>query len=80
MDVNQDAVESVMKDNKVSLLIHGHTHRMAMHKFKLSDKTAHRIVLGDWYKKGNYLVHDQHGFRLLSYPDDTVLATLEIDH
>ena len=60
------------------ILIHGHTHRMAMHEFKLSDKTAHRIVLGDWYKKGNYLVHDQHGFRLLSYPDDTVLATLAI--
>jgi UDP-2,3-diacylglucosamine hydrolase len=78
MDVNQASVESVMKDNDVNILIHGHTHRLAMHEFKLTDKTACRIVLGDWYKKGNYLIHDQHGFRLLSYPDDTVLATLAI--
>ena len=78
MDVNQAAVESAMKDNDVNILIHGHTHRLAMHEFKLSDKTAHRIVLGDWYKKGNYLIHDQNGFRLLSYPDNAVLATLTI--
>ncbi|MCK5360826.1 MAG: UDP-2,3-diacylglucosamine diphosphatase, partial [Gammaproteobacteria bacterium] len=78
MDVNQATVESVMKDHGVNILIHGHTHRLAMHDFKISDETAHRIVLGDWYKKGSYLIHDQQGFRLLSYPDDKVLATLTI--
>ncbi len=77
MDVNQDTVESTMKDYQVSLLIHGHTHRAAIHDFQLMGKTAHRIVLGDWYKKGNYLIHDQDGFRLLSYPGETVLATLD---
>jgi UDP-2,3-diacylglucosamine hydrolase len=79
MDVNQGAVESAMKENEVTILIHGHTHRTAIHEFKIADKTAHRIVLGDWYKKGNYLLHDENGFRLLSYPDDTVLATLDIN-
>jgi UDP-2,3-diacylglucosamine hydrolase len=77
MDVNHAAVGSVMKDNHVSLLIHGHTHRTAIHNFQLMGKTAHRIVLGDWYKEGNYLIHDQQGFRLLSYPGDSVLATLD---
>jgi UDP-2,3-diacylglucosamine hydrolase len=77
MDVNQDAVESVMKDNQVSLLIHGHTHRPAVHNFQLMGKTAHRIVLGDWYTTGNYLIHDEYGFRLLSYPGETILAKLD---
>jgi UDP-2,3-diacylglucosamine hydrolase len=77
MDVNQAAVESVMSENKVRLLIHGHTHRTAIHNFQILGKTAHRIVLGDWYQKGNYLIHDEDGFRLLSYPDDTVLAILD---
>jgi UDP-2,3-diacylglucosamine hydrolase len=79
MDVNQAAVESVMHNNEVSVLIHGHTHRTAIHEFSLGDKAAQRIVLGDWYKKGNYLIHNQHGFSLRSYPDDNILATLKLE-
>ena len=77
MDVNQGAVESAMNDNEVSILIHGHTHRRKIHAVSMSDKTAHRIVLGDWYKNGNYLLHDQDGFKLFSYPDDKILAKLD---
>jgi len=78
MDVNQAAVEAAMLEHNVRLLIHGHTHRTAIHEFQLAGETAHRIVLGDWYQKGNYLVHNQTKFRLFSYPDDTVLATVDI--
>jgi len=78
MDVNQAAVEAAMQEHNVRLLIHGHTHRTAIHKFQLAGKTAHRIVLGDWYQKGNYLVHDQTKYSLFSYPDDTMLATIDI--
>ena len=42
MDVNQDAVNTALQD--VDLLIHGHTHRPAIHE--LNGKK--RIVLGDW--------------------------------
>ena len=76
MDVNQSAVETMMKNHQVQLLIHGHTHRTAIHNLELNGSAAHRIVLGDWYKKGNYLIHDESGFRLISFPDDTVLSTL----
>ncbi|CAA0117031.1 UDP-2,3-diacylglucosamine hydrolase [BD1-7 clade bacterium] len=52
MDVNQQEVERIMQDNAVSLLIHGHTHRPAIHEFALNDSTAKRVVLGDWHDTG----------------------------
>jgi len=63
MDVNQDAVEAVMREQHVWQLIHGHTHRPAEHTFELDGKTARRIVLADWYTSGSYLSCDQNGFQ-----------------
>jgi UDP-2,3-diacylglucosamine hydrolase len=62
MDVNQNAVEAVMREQRVWQLIHGHTHRPAEHEFKLDGKMARRIVLADWYDSGSYLSCDQNGF------------------
>ena len=56
MDVNQNAVMQAFKDHSVNLLIHGHTHRPAIHQHNFENKTYIRIVLGDWYKKGSYLI------------------------
>lgn len=50
MDVNQQTVESYMLENKVVQLIHGHTHRPAVHQFKLDQKPAKRIVLANWHE------------------------------
>lgn len=56
MDVNQYTVESYMRNSGVKLLIHGHTHRPAIHDFKLDGQSAERIVLSDWHeKRGEYL-------------------------
>ena len=55
MDVNQTAVESAMRKHGVNLLIHGHTHRPATHRFDLDNRTAERIVLGDWYEQSSVL-------------------------
>ncbi|MCK4704856.1 MAG: UDP-2,3-diacylglucosamine diphosphatase [Gammaproteobacteria bacterium] len=55
MDVNQDAVIATMQQHSVNLLIHGHTHRQAIHDFEINKQPVKRIVLGDWYKKGCYL-------------------------
>jgi len=55
MDVNQQAVEDAMRKAGVNTLIHGHTHRPGIHEFELDGEKAKRIVLGDWYKDGNYL-------------------------
>ena len=39
----------------VRLLIHGHTHRPAVHAFVLDGHVARRIVLGAWYEQGSVL-------------------------
>ncbi len=48
MDVTPEEVFSVMRDHGVTTLIHGHTHRPALHDFELDGAPAQRIVLGDW--------------------------------
>lgn len=48
MDVTPAEVTRVMAENKVDLLIHGHTHRPARHELSVSGQAAERIVLGDW--------------------------------
>ena len=65
MDVNQQAVESVMAQHGVTRLIHGHTHRPAVHCFKSVDgKDMERIVLGDWYEQSSILRWDGKSGRL----------------
>lgn len=55
MDVNGDAVAQAMREAGVTRLIHGHTHRPALHCFELDGQPAERIVLGDWYEHGSVL-------------------------
>ncbi|MGE5625627.1 MAG: UDP-2,3-diacylglucosamine diphosphatase [Bacillota bacterium] len=55
MDVNQQAVEEAMHKHGVARLIHGHTHRPAVHRFKSGGQDMERIVLGDWYEQSSKL-------------------------
>ena len=55
MDVNADAVAEAMRNADAKHLIHGHTHRPAVHRFELDGQAAERIVLGDWYEQGSVL-------------------------
>lgn len=55
MDVNADAVQQALRHAGVNRLIHGHTHRPAVHALQLDDHRAERIVLGDWYEHGSVL-------------------------
>jgi UDP-2,3-diacylglucosamine hydrolase len=64
MDVNQATVENVMREHDVSLLLHGHTHRPAIHQFTLDGKPAARIVLGAWHESPSIARWDEHGYRL----------------
>lgn len=66
MDVNQQAVEEVMLKQNINQLIHGHTHRPAIHDFSVNNKGFKRIVLGDWYEQGSVLVCDENGCQLES--------------
>lgn len=68
MDVNQDAVVAALCEHGVDTMLHGHTHRPAVHEVDLGDRTATRIVLGDWYEQGSIVRWDQNGPRLESMP------------
>lgn len=50
-DVNPGAVLQAMRSHSVRTLIHGHTHRPAVHELP----EGQRIVLGDWDSHGWYL-------------------------
>ncbi|WP_020409385.1 UDP-2,3-diacylglucosamine diphosphatase [Hahella ganghwensis] len=56
MDVNQEEVEKVLDQYDVDLMIHGHTHRPQTHEIDLGNKTAQRIVLGDWHDTTHYII------------------------
>ena len=66
-DVNQDEVLQVMREHRVTTLIHGHTHRPAMHPLEVDGKAVQRIVLGDWDKTGWVLEMGADGYRLESF-------------
>lgn len=55
MDAEQEAIDEIMRDEKVNYMIHGHTHRPNIHYSVLDNKTITRIVLGDWYEQGSVL-------------------------
>jgi len=62
MDVNPQAIEALFEEHGVNTLIHGHTHRPAIHEH--GDKK--RLVLGDWHHQISYLRFDDTGFSLYS--------------
>ncbi|KQQ54583.1 UDP-2,3-diacylglucosamine hydrolase [Pseudomonas sp. Leaf127] len=64
VDVTPDEVPRVMQQYGVRTLIHGHTHRPAIHKLQIGDHTGQRIVLGDWDREAWVLQVDEHGFAL----------------
>jgi UDP-2,3-diacylglucosamine hydrolase len=64
MDVTPDAVVETMRRTGVRTLVHGHTHRPAVHTFELDGAPARRIVLGDWYTQGSVLEWGDGGVRL----------------
>jgi len=50
MDVNQGTVVDVMKQHQTTRLIHGHTHRPAVHELKINNLSGQRFVLAEWKK------------------------------
>ena len=68
MDVNQQAVEATIREHGCDVLLHGHTHRPAVHPFHVDGRPVHRIVLGDWYEQGSMVEWDDDGPRLEALP------------
>ncbi len=51
MDVNANTVIEVMQQHHATRLIHGHTHRQAVHNLEISGQKAQRFVLAEWKKE-----------------------------
>lgn len=65
MDVSQKTVIDVMQKNNCYRLIHGHTHRPAIHNFTINQIPAQRFVLADWdSKSGQILRWNATGYRI----------------
>lgn len=59
MDVHQQTVKDVFEELQITTLIHGHTHRPAVHDVAFSNPIHNqsqgtRLVLGDWDRCGWY--------------------------
>lgn len=67
-DVNPATVVDTLRRHGVTRLVHGHTHRPAMHALEVDDRPAQRIVLGDWYEQGSVLRLDGDGLVLETLP------------
>lgn len=68
MDVNQRAVMDTFQHTQVNIMIHGHTHRPAIHTHALPTGNGTRIVLGDWHRQGSVLRWNESGYELVSLP------------
>lgn len=63
MDVAERAVEAAFRRHAVDVMVHGHTHRPAIHRHRVDGRAVTRIVLADWYEAGSGLLWDATGHR-----------------
>lgn len=77
MDVNQQEVCRTFEEEHADIIVHGHTHRPAVHEVQIGSHTVTRIVLGDWYEQGSVLRWDERGFELAGLRRTTPAAPNE---
>lgn len=65
-DVTPATVEATFARFGIDTMIHGHTHRPALHDLQAGGRECRRIVLGDWYEQGSVLRVDASDLRLES--------------
>jgi UDP-2,3-diacylglucosamine hydrolase len=61
MDVNAQAVIDTFREHDIDCLIHGHTHRPAIHELKVDGRPCRRVVLGDWHGERGSVVRIEDG-------------------
>ena len=65
MDVTSASVDAALREHDYPRLIHGHTHRPALHNHHVDGRTCERWVLTDWYEQGGYLRCDGSGLKAI---------------
>ena len=77
MDANAHEVSRVMAQYEVDYLLHGHTHRPAIHAL---GHDQYRIVLGDWQQQPSFIVFDGYQLQLfdqrIANKDDASILNL----
>lgn len=68
MDVNPGTVVQVLEQHQAQWLIHGHTHRPAIHQLQASQQTAWRYVLGAWHEQGSMVEVNAENIKLIYFP------------
>ncbi len=68
MDVNPSSVAAAFRATGVRRIIHGHTHRPAVHETQIDGEPVQRIVLGAWYEQGSCLSYEAGHYQLRALP------------
>lgn len=68
MDVNQEAVLKLFRKYQADYLVHGHTHRPALHSVPAISPQAIRGVLGAWHHEGWVIEWSAQGLQLINFP------------
>lgn len=68
MDVNPQQVAERLRHFQVNTMIHGHTHRPAIHTLTVDGETAQRAVLGAWHEEGSFIKVTPDGVSLHAFP------------
>jgi UDP-2,3-diacylglucosamine hydrolase len=68
MDVNPDAVLRAFRATGARRLIHGHTHRPAIHPSVVDGVSSERVVLAPWYEAASCVAVDADGVREIPLP------------
>ncbi|PID63503.1 MAG: UDP-2,3-diacylglucosamine diphosphatase [Gammaproteobacteria bacterium] len=71
MDVSPATVTDIVRQYDAQRIIHGHTHRPAIHHLTLDGRTVWRCVVGDWYTQGSVLEVTPDDVQLLTLPFST---------
>ena len=61
--MTQLAVEQTLLERNIPTMIHGHTHRPALHRFTIDGSNYERLVIGDWGRYGWFIELDASGAR-----------------
>ncbi|MDR5609925.1 MULTISPECIES: UDP-2,3-diacylglucosamine diphosphatase [unclassified Arsenophonus] len=67
-DVNEQTVIEKFRKYQVDWMIHGHTHRPAIHEINVNGKILHRAVLGAWDQNGSVIKITPKTIELLHFP------------
>lgn len=75
MDVTPQAVLQAFRRTGAAAMVHGHTHRPAVHSLQIDGATRLRVVLPDWdfdhgANRGGYAVIDHNGIALHNLAQD----------